>query len=85
MDRYSHILHSQRSTWDFPELKVGPKMKLAPETKLIKLKDCHWLKLVDMTCKTLDFDCFNSQELILRLLKLRSAEIGVPQHILTWQ
>ena len=73
---------SQRSTWDFPELKVGPKMILAPE---IKLKDCHWLKLVDMTCKTLDFDCFNSQELILRLLKLRSAEIGVPQHILTWQ
>ena len=49
---------SQRSTWDFPELKVGPKMILAPEAKLIKLKDCHWLKLVDMTCKTLDFDCF---------------------------
>ena len=24
---------SQRSTWDFPELKVGPKMILAPETK----------------------------------------------------
>ena len=84
MDRYSHIMLSQRSTWDFPELKVGPKMLLAPETKLIKLKDCHWLKLVDMTCKTLDFDCFNSQELILRLLKFRSAEIGVPQHILTW-
>jgi len=85
VDRYSHILHSQRSTWDFPELKVGPKMILAPETKLIKMKNCHWLKLVDMTCKTLDFDCFISQELILILLKLRSAEIGVPHHILTWQ
>ena len=24
---------SKRSTWDFPELKVGPKIILAPETK----------------------------------------------------
>ena len=53
---------SQRSTWDFPELKVGPKMILAPETKLIKLKNCHWSKLVDMTLYLNFFPQINEEE-----------------------